>query len=163
MNFPFWPEWKKHVTSAPFRTIVCRLCVLKHGSLTTVVRCLCCSQWWVLVWKGEWLLTNGLWPTTWQWWMVLLVLAVVLGLSRCSWWIGGLKWAELRSSMCSASEPCVSPEGFFSALCDVLGKHGNKPGYLHMTGSGIAAPCQLKGNFIIIRAQSVLWCQMWLI
>lgn len=121
---------------------------------TTRVYYLCCPQSWVLVWRGERFLN------------IVYNLAMMNGAFRCllwsqrSWRIGGLKGAEIHSSMCSASESCL--KAFFSAPSDVLEKHCNKPGYPHMTGSRITAQCQVKGS-VIIKAQGVLWCQMWLI
>ena len=138
-----------------FYSIVYRPCTLRHGSWT-IICCLCCSRWWVLEWTGERILTNGLRPTTWQWWMLLKALDVVLGLPGCSWRTGGLKWAELHSKHALSRRRLFFP--FFPQPCVWhAGKHGNQSGYLHMTDGRIAAWCQPKGNFIIIRAQVVLW------
>lgn len=150
----------------PFCNTVCTLCTLGNSSLTTIVHCLCCSQWWVLVWKGECFLTNGLWPTTWQWWMALLALAAVLGLSLCSRRIGGAKlsWAILKHVL--SQQSLCSPYGFFTAqqdwMCVWCARQTWQQARLspHDWKQNCCA-ASAEGQLIIIRAQSKLWCQMW--
>lgn len=154
----FWPEWKQRKLHDPFRTIVRRSRTSKRSIWTTRVYYLLVLFSVVSIGlecaNGSWMMSCRLQPGSDEWCCRCLLW------SQRSWRIGGLKGAEIHSSMCSASESCL--KAFFSAPSDVLEKHCNKPGYPHMTGSRITAQCQVKGSFII-KAQGVLWCQMWLI
>lgn len=104
----------------PLCTIVCRSCTLYAQRFESA--CLCCSQWWVLVWKDERFLTNGRGPTTWQWWMVLQPLGVVLGLSRL-WleeWRAEVTLAVLKHVL--SPWTLSIPQGFFPPQPSVTGR-----------------------------------------